>query len=858
MKVHLKVVEAKDLPVVDVSGSCDGYCKIQFGKQKVQTRQIDNSLTPKWRQQFSFDVLDFQQDFLFIQLYDHDSVGKDDLISDLEIFPNSMQPGMVIDQWYTMHQIVKGNFPKIHLIIHLSQENDTPFVQKPFQKLVTNIRVISVKDIPSGEYTVSVGYKENFMKETRKTDDLLWQEEFCLAMPIEEPILKINLKKGKNIIAKTNIPIKFEIEEIIKTWYPLMPSGNIKLAIQIAPNHVKPFMNEKFEEFLPATELTAYFRIIEGKDLTAMDANGKNDAYCTVTNQRQPKKIKTTQILYKSVNPKWNYFVNIKVYDYETDIIRISCYDHDKLSKDDLIGYKDLYVKNMGEGKLKDEWISIYNSDTGSKGQLHIMYQICSIGWTPFKTIGFIPLKKIHIHIMDGYEIPNVELIGKTDPYVRLKLNDQEFVQKTRVIDNTLNPLWDQTFTLYSLCEMCSLQLELRDEAAGKDPLLGEKNVDLSKIQENEIVEFNEQLIPAKGKKKGGIIHFYIQITDSTPFVGAKFTSHIDVGKKTKRGNGCFDSLDTNPTIIPLTLFVKVCQAFKLKAIDSNGLSDPYCILKVNNQKKTTSVVGECLNPLWNEYFVFYLNSLNYDSLIIDCMDKDKLSKDDLIGSAKVEMKSLIMGKINSLELKLKDKENSITGSLSILLHVAKFGDIAFQEKLWNQKVLNIRILEGNNLPNGYLYWTGQLENEKENQFVSIQTKEKKWIEEFQIIYSYQETVILKLFEHGKKEVQIGEIRFPFQSFKFGQIEDKLFNIGKKGNIHLILEMNDFGYPKFSTILPLNAKDKLFFCKNLTLNIKVIEAKDFPNNAGKTDPFIKLYFDIGSSLPNAFQSLNDI
>lgn len=26
------------------------------------------------------------------------------------------------------------------------------------------------------------------------------------------------------------------------------------------------------------------------------------------------------------------------------------------------------------------------------------------------------------------------------------------------------------------------------------------------------------------------------------------------------------------------------------------------------------------------------------------------------------------------------------------------------------------------------------------------------------------------------------------------------------------------------------------------LNIKVIEAKDFPNNTGKTDPFIKLYY----------------
>ena len=62
-------------------------------------------------------------------------------------------------------------------------------------------------------------------------------------------------------------------------------------------------------------------------------------------------------------------------------------------------------------------------------------------------------------------------------------------------------------------------------------------------------------------------------------------------------------------------------------------------------------------------------------------------------------------------------------------------------------------------------------------------------------------------------------------------------------NIHLILEMNDLGVPPFSTLLPLNMNDKLFFCKTLTLNIQVIEAKDVPamDRNGKSDPFIKLY-----------------
>ena len=843
MKVHVKVIEAKDLPITDASGSCDGYCKIQFGKQKAQTRTIDNSLTPKWRQQFSFEILDFQEDFLFIQLYDHDSVGKDDLISDLEIHPRTLQPGIIIDQWYTMRRIIKKSSPQIHLIIHLSQEKDTPFVQCPFQILVTNIRVISVKDIPLGEYTVSVGYKENFMKETRKTNDLLWQEEFCLAMPLDEPVLKINLNKGKNVIAKTTVFIGFGIEEIVKNWYPMKPNGNIKLALQVAPNYVEPFMNEKFEDFQPATELTAFFRIVEGKDLTAMDLNGKNDAYCTIANLRKPKIIKSTQILYKTINPKWNYFVNIKVYDYGSDAIRISCYDHDKIGKDDLIGYKDLLVKEMGEGSLKDEWISIYNPETGSKGNLRVMFQICSLNWIPYQPNPYMPLKKINIHVMDGYEIPNVELIGKTDPYVKLKLNDQEFVQQTLVMNNTLNPIWDQTITLYSLCENPTLQIELRDEATGKDPLLGNKSIDLSKIEEGEIVEFTEELIPAKGRKKGGIIHFYIHITDKYPFEGAKFTSHLDVGKKTKRGNGCLDSLDTNPTVRPLTLFVKIIRAYNLKAVDSNGLSDPYCILKINNQKKSTSVVGECLNPLWDEYFVFDINSINYDVLYIDCMDKDKLSKDDLIGNTQIHLKMLIMGKINELELILKDGNKNLAGKLVVALHLAKLGDIPFQEKLWNQKVLNIRILEGKNLPNGFLYWTGKLEKEKENQFISKQTKEKKWIEEYVINYSFEETVILKLFEHAKKEILIGEIILPYQTFKQGQVIDQIFNVGKNWSMHLILEMNYFGYPKFSTLPPLNMNDKLFFCKNLTLNILVIEAKDVPamDRNGFSDPFIKLY-----------------
>ena len=508
MKVNLKCVEARNIPVVDAGGKCDGYCKIEFGQQKVKTRIIDNSLTPHWRQEFFFDILDIQKDFLYIQLYDHDSLSKDDLIADLDIYTQFLQPGIIIDQWYRMNSRIKNSFPEIHLVIHIGLEKDTPFVSRPFEILVTNIRIISAKDIDLDEYSVFVGYKKELMKETRKSDDLVWQEEFSLAMPLDEPSLLVNLNKGKNVVGKTKIFIGYPVGEIEKKWFPLQGKGNIKLAIQVAPNYVQPFLGEKFEDLPPPIELTGYFRIIEGKSLTAMDLNGKNDAYCTIANLKYPKKIKKTQILYKTKEPKWNYFINMKIYDYFSDIIRISCYDYDKINRDDLIGFIDIPAKNMGDGQIIDQWVNITNNETGSGGQLHIMYQLCTINWIPFNPISITPIKKIHIHIMDGYDIPKTDLIGKTDPYLRIKLNDQEFFQKTKVIENTLTPVWNETITLYSLYSNPSIQLELKDEATGKDPVISTKTIELNNILPGEIKEITEELIPVKGMKKGGKIHY--------------------------------------------------------------------------------------------------------------------------------------------------------------------------------------------------------------------------------------------------------------------------------------------------------------------------------------------------------------
>ena len=54
------------------------------------------------------------------------------------------------------------------------------------------------------------------------------------------------------------------------------------------------------------------------------------------------------------------------------------------------------------------------------------------------------------------------------------------------------------------------------------------------------------------------------------------------------------------PTTKPLALFVKVEEPSGLKAWDSNDLSDPYCVFQLNNQKKSTTIIGEYINPVWD------------------------------------------------------------------------------------------------------------------------------------------------------------------------------------------------------------------------------------------------------------------
>lgn len=127
MILHLHVIEASDIPVMDNDKS-DPYCVIQLIPQsdfKAKTEVVFNSLSPKWNQEFYIPISNVQISSLYLSMYDKDEY-KDDIISTLILPIGTMQVGMIIDQWYTMipsEQVHKGGM--IHLVTQLMQNNQS-------------------------------------------------------------------------------------------------------------------------------------------------------------------------------------------------------------------------------------------------------------------------------------------------------------------------------------------------------------------------------------------------------------------------------------------------------------------------------------------------------------------------------------------------------------------------------------------------------------------------------------------------------------------------------------------------------------------------------------------------------------
>ncbi|WMV54978.1 hypothetical protein MTR67_048363, partial [Solanum verrucosum] len=77
--ISVTVVSGNDLPPADIGGKADPYVVLIMKKAQIKskTRVVNESLNPVWNKTFDFVVEDGLHDMLMLEVWDHDTFGKD-------------------------------------------------------------------------------------------------------------------------------------------------------------------------------------------------------------------------------------------------------------------------------------------------------------------------------------------------------------------------------------------------------------------------------------------------------------------------------------------------------------------------------------------------------------------------------------------------------------------------------------------------------------------------------------------------------------------------------------------------------------------------------------------------------------
>jgi len=223
---------------------------------------------------------------------------------------------------------------------------------------------------------------------------------------------------------------------------------------------------------------------------------------------------------------------------------------------------------------------------------------------------------------------------GSSDPYVYLQIKGM-VVQKTSVIDDNLNPEWNETFVFENIEKPMSkiLKITVYDKDTVHDDVLGGAEIDLGTL-----------------KNVGEPQRFELEVDRHGP-MGVLGKAMLNLTCST---DGWGNGEDGTGALV-----VNVLNAQGLRDADGMGAgaSDPYVYLAIDGlDAQQTSTQNDRLNPEWNEELVFEsIQSPGSKILKIKVFDEDTLA-DDKLGQAEIDLGTLTAGEEQAFSLTVDKK----------------------------------------------------------------------------------------------------------------------------------------------------------------------------------------------------------
>ena len=440
----IKVVEAKNLKAGDINTS-DPYCVLKFNGIEKKTRVIDCTLNPIWNQYFYFNITSFDTNELNIKIFDKDKLSKDELLYEMNIPLKNLQYGIVEDKWYD----------SLHLITHIILPGNYSFESNPF---TTNKKIVLLENLEN-KNDIFCKLKLKGDEYWRYTKEGNFKDYFNFEF-VNNYNLDLIVRDGKNNSEETYFDISKNDEKIINTI-----SGKLKLSIQ---DEIKS-INSIYPFWTCNILIKNITNVIKKKDiLWKVEINNISSGY--------------------TYDGNINKYISFKINSVQNDKYKVILYKYEKNKK---IEYAkgEFSVSEFELGITKEkiiilEKIKLLGNNFTDKTILADIH-ITPPNIEPFINQRFYPLI-MHIYAIEAINIPKMDLMSKTDPYALFRFEKDIIGQRTKVLEDTLTPQWNELVNLIITDENEDLIIEIWDKNIKKDKMICSTKLNIKKYLDEE------------------------------------------------------------------------------------------------------------------------------------------------------------------------------------------------------------------------------------------------------------------------------------------------------------------------------------------------------------------------------------
>ena len=685
-QLRLCVIGAHHLPKMDMTGAADPYVTLDIiGQEQRRSKTIKNTLNPEWKEEFIFDIKDDKEELL-LTVWDWDRMSKDEVIGEVRLRladlsgKSSTARVEIMKRGTTKHVFGKHGDQSTITVSWAASNSMADTTGKrtdrsgaPDSADCSVPLTLSLKlDVPYDEAAK--------LQETNEEFKVALQKELALATGVEpDRFAVLNLHADSfivdlNVLPDLDITSKHTPEFLVLSimdQVASLPAGSFA-----ATQHGKKIVACTLQNRKGQLEAENAFLVHQNGMLTA--AISKIEKFNKLQSSERAARImwRWTHRGQSMCFEAWKSIVAQKVL--ESELQESHARELDDINRE-LDGTKRQLDANNNQVKdqlelLKDaqdqarkamehaerEKAMAQDAAKELAEKHHELEMRLRKKMTDMKMQGGGPLLKVSVK--SAQHLPKVDTFGWIDAFLQMTVGD--FTQKTKIIKNEANPVWNEVHEFPVTDVGLYLRVLLYDwEPLGKSPrAIGELSVKLSDVMDQKSMDTTFVFKTAEGSvlqggknRDSSVVHLALSYEEESDVELDALQRELQEIKRKEQENEeavahaeaeielAKEAFQVKP---PFRIKVHVTALRNLPQMDSvlsGGKCDGYVIVECGRQRQQTNKVKNSFDPDFDDTFDFAVTKSSA-SLLLTVMDWNSSGNDVEVGHCQLPVGKLMPG----------------------------------------------------------------------------------------------------------------------------------------------------------------------------------------------------------------------